>query len=66
VLHVLIEEEACFIIAAPEHISMPVVSQPTEWNPDDGLGCMKGLRNAVPFFTAFWLCVGIVVYLVTH
>lgn len=54
-VHMVLDHEA-----PPE----PIVSQPTEWDTDNGLGAMTGLRNAMPFVVLFWMCVVIAGYLV--
>jgi hypothetical protein len=62
VFRVLLDEEPT-TIAAEEPIEMPIISQPAEWNTDDGLGAWVGLKNAVPLVLVFWLFAGIGLYL---
>jgi hypothetical protein len=63
VFRVLLDEEPT-TIAAAEPIAMPIISQPAEWDTDDGLGWFVGVKNAMPFLVAFYVLVGIVGYLV--
>ena len=44
---------------------MPIISQPAEWNTDDGLGWFRGLKNSVPFLIGFYVFAGIVGWLIS-
>lgn len=41
-------------------------AQPTEWDTGDGLGALKGMRNALPVVIVFWLFAGIALYLLSR
>jgi hypothetical protein len=56
------EVRICGVVRPEEY--EPLFAPPTEWSTDDGLGCMKGMRNAAPFFMGFWLFVAIALYLI--
>jgi hypothetical protein len=64
VFRVLLDEEPT-TIAAAEPIAMPIISQPAEWDTDDGLGWFRGFFKCVPFVAAFWLFAGIALYLLS-
>ena len=63
VFRVLLDEEPT-TIAAAEPIEMPIISQPAEWNTDDGLGAFKGIRFSLPYVFWFYLFAGIVGWLI--
>jgi hypothetical protein len=63
VFRVLLDEEPT-TIAGVEPIAMPIVSQPAEWDTDDGLGAWVGIKNAMPFLVLFYVCVVIVGWLI--
>jgi hypothetical protein len=45
------------VVVVEDFPAVPPVTQPTEWDTDDGLGVFKGLFNAFGFVAAAWAVV---------